>query len=133
MILEAYPEAVLLCSDVTAIQCDGFGIKTKTLVKEGGDVLSLGNGELLFLDYPSEMHLWDGLLVFEKKRGILFSSDLVFAFGKAEGCVGRELENALQITHEQIPEDKRRAKLQEELLALPADFIATGHGHCVML
>jgi len=37
--------------------------------------------------YPSEMHLWEGLLLMENKSGIFFSSDLVFRLGEFNGSV----------------------------------------------
>ncbi|BCZ46707.1 hypothetical protein psyc5s11_27740 [Clostridium gelidum] len=63
VILEHFPEALTICSEVTARQLNGFGIKAKTITKKAGEKLTTDSYELEFIDYPSEMHLWDGLLI----------------------------------------------------------------------
>ena len=82
VILEHFPKAKTICSEVTARQLNGFGIKAEIIAKKAGETLSTDNYELEFISYPSEMHLWDGLLIMENRHGIFFSSDLMFAMGE---------------------------------------------------
>ena len=133
LILKHFPEAKPICSEVTARQLSGFGITNDIIIKRPGEKLISNGYELEFISYPSEMHLWEGLLLMENKRGIFFSSDLVFRFGNAQGTViegnwQTEIEN---ITPQQVPDPQQRAKLQQTLAQLNPKFVATGHGPCL--
>jgi flavorubredoxin len=132
LILKHFPEAKPICSEVTARQLSGFGITNDVIIKRPGEKLISNGYELEFINYPSEMHLWEGLLLLENKRGIFFSSDLMFRFGNAQGKVlegnwQTEIEN---ITPQQISDPEQRAKLQQTLAKLDPKFVATGHGPC---
>jgi flavorubredoxin len=133
VILKHFPEAKPICSEVTARQLTGFGITNNSVVKKPGEKLKLGNHELEFINYPSEMHLWEGLLLRENKNGIFFSSDLVFRLGEANGSVieGNWQEEVNSITPQQVSDPERRAKLQETLAQLNPKFVAVGHGPCL--
>lgn len=133
IILKHFPEAMSICSEVTARQLTGFGIVNNALVKKPGEKLKLGSHELEFISYPSEMHLWEGLLLMENKNGIFFSSDLVFRLGEANGSIieGNWQEEVNSITPEQVSDPERRAKLQETLAQLNPKFVAVGHGSCL--
>lgn len=133
VILKHYPEAKPICSEVTARQLTGFGITNNAVVKKLGEKLNLGNHELEFISYPSEMHLWEGLLLMENKNGIFFSSDLVFRLGEANGSVieGNWQEEVNSITPQQVSDPDRKAKLQETLTQLNPKFVAVGHGPCL--
>ena len=87
IILKHFPEARPICSEVTARQLSGFGITNDIIVKKPEEKLGLWDHELEFISYPSEMHLWEGLLVTENKLRIFFCSDLVFRLGEASGSV----------------------------------------------
>jgi len=133
LILKHFPEAKPICSEVTARQLSGFGITNDIIIKRPGEKLISNGYELEFISYPSEMHLWKGLLLMENKRGIFFSSDLVFRFGNAHGAViegdwQTEIEN---ITPQQVPDHQQREKLQQTLAQLNPKFVATGHGPCL--
>jgi len=135
LILKHFPNAKPICSEITARQLSGFGISNDAIVKMPGEKLISGNAEYEFISYPSEMHLWEGLLLLENKRGIFFSSDLMFGFGKAEGMI---IESSWQkeidsITALQVPNSEQRMNLQQTLAALHANFISTGHGPCIRL
>lgn len=135
IILEHFPKAKTICSEVTARQLNGFGIKAEIIVKKPGETLSTDNYDLEFISYPSEMHLWDGLLIMENRRRIFFSSDLMFAVGKEIGTVkeskwNTEIDN---IKQEQVPDPNKLGELQQALEQLKPDFIATGHGPCIKL
>ncbi|WP_271813496.1 MBL fold metallo-hydrolase [Clostridium beijerinckii] len=135
LILEHFPKAKTICSEVTARQLNGFGIKAEIIIKKAEETLNTDNYELEFINYPSEMHLWDGLLVIENKRRIFFSSDLMFALGKEIGTVKKSDWNTEvnSIKLEQIPDNNKLKDLQETLKKLKPNFIATGHGPCLKL
>lgn len=133
IILEAFPNAKVLCSEVTARQFAGFGINANCITQKGGDTLKTDDFELKFITYPSKMHLWDGLLLIEKKRKIYFSSDLVFRMGEAcseniKGNIKAEIEN---ISDDQVASPIKKQALISELLSKEIKFIATEHGDCV--
>jgi len=134
-ILEHFPEAKPICSEVTARQLSGFGLANDFITKKPGERLTTNDYELEFLSYPSEMHLWEGLLVMETRRGIFFSSDLMLRFGEANGTVVESnwLREINDIRPEQVPDPERRAQLQQTLAQLDPGFVATGHGPCLKL
>lgn len=134
-VLKHYPDAKPICSEVTARQLGGFGIINDVIIKKPGEKLITDSYELEFISYPSEMHLWEGLLAIENKRGIFFSSDLMINFGEANGAVvnsswQNEIDN---IKPYQIPDPELREKLQQNLKQLNPKFVATGHGPCLKL
>lgn len=135
LILKHFPEARPVCSEVTARQLSGFGITNDIIIKKQGEKLISDGCELEFVSYPSEMHLWEGLLPIENRRGIFFSSDLVFRFGKADGTVieGSWQTEINNISQEQVPDPMKRERLQKDLMQLRPKFVAAGHGPCVKL
>ncbi|RII32770.1 MBL fold metallo-hydrolase [Clostridium chromiireducens] len=135
IILENFPQAKPICSEVTARQLSGFGITDEFVIKRDGERLTTNEYELEFINYPSEMHLWGGLLILENKRNIFFSSDLMFNLGEASGTVVESNwdDEVNNISHEQVPDSNKRAELQQNLLKLNPKFIATGHGQCIKL
>jgi flavorubredoxin len=135
VVLSQFPKAKVICSEVTARQLNGFGIKAEILIKKSGEKLSTDDYELEFFGYPSEMHLWDGLLVMENRRGIFFSSDLMISFGEEIGSA-KELDWHTEINNiksEQVPDSERLKELQQTLLNLNPSFVATGHGICLKI
>lgn len=134
-ILKHFPEAKSICSLVTARQLSGFGITDNVIVKKPGEKLVSEGYELEFINYPSEMHLWDGLLLMENKRGIFFSSDLIFRFGKSAGEVieGDWKSEIDGITQEQISDPGKKEQLQRNLEQYNPEFVAVGHGPCLKI
>ncbi len=135
LILKHFPKAMPICSQTTAQQLIGFGLVNEVIIKKPGEKLNSDGYELEFFSYPSEMHLWEGLLAIENKRGIFFSSDLMMDFGKEMGTTKTsnwktEVNN---IRSGQVPDPKGLAQLQETLLELNPSFVATGHGPCIKL
>lgn len=133
LILEKYPNAKTICSPVTARQLTGFGLGGELLIQEPDTTLQGEDFELEFISYPAEMHLWEGLLVYERQRGIFFSADLMIRFGdtggtSVEGSWLAEIDN---IQHAQVPDPALREKLQQRLTQLKPQFVATGHGPCL--
>lgn len=135
LILKHFPNAMTICSQTTAQQLIGFGLVDQVIVKKPGEKLNTNGYELEFFNYPSEMHLWDGLLVMENERGIFFSSDLMMAFGEEMGTVKESNWNTEvnNISKEQVPDHEKCAQLQKTLLQLDPSFVATGHGPCIKL
>ncbi len=87
LVLKEYPDAIAVCSEVTARQLWGFGIARNVEIKKPGDSFSGKDFDFEIIGYPSEMHMWEGLLFTEKKRGIFFSSDLMFAISENHGQI----------------------------------------------
>jgi flavorubredoxin len=135
LILEHFPEAMPICSEVTARQLSGFGITNEFITKKPGEKLITKDYELEFFSYLSEMHLWEGLLLMENKAGIFFSSDLMFRLGKAIGTVmeGNWQTEVSNINSVQVPDPERRLQLQQTLAKLNPRFVAAGHGPCIKL
>jgi flavorubredoxin len=133
LILKHFPKAIPICSEVTARQLIGFGITNEVIVKKPGEKLLSHDCELEFINYPSEMHLWEGLLLMENKRGIFFSSDLMFRLGKANGEImeGNWQSEVNNIDLEKVPSPEQKEKLQNTLSKLNPKFVAVGHGPCL--
>lgn len=133
LIQERFPEARPVCSEATARQLSGFGLIKEAVIKKPGERLNADGYELEFLGYPSEMHLWEGLLAIETQRRIFFSSDLMIRFGEelgtsVESSWNTEINN---IRPEQVPDTEQRVRLQQALSQLNPRFVATGHGPCL--
>lgn len=135
VILREFPRAKVIASEVTARQLDGFGIVSDVIIKKPEDKMTIGESEFRFISYPSEMHLWEGLLLFELKSGLLFSSDLMIQFGNSADKIRESTleEELAKITIEQIPDTGKREKLVKDLKKENIKFIATGHGECVKI
>lgn len=135
IILKEFPKAQVIASEVTARELDGFGISGDVLVKKPEDEMIIGGSEFKLISYPSEMHLWEGLLLLDLERKILFSSDLMISFGNSgEKTIESSLEEELaRIGKEQIPDKEKREKLIEDLKKEDIKFIATGHGKCIKI
>lgn len=133
VILENFPEVKTICSAITARQLIEFGITDNVVIQNGGTKLTGNDYDLEFITYPSEMHMWEGILLFEKKRGIFFSSDLVFRYGDSHGEIidGNWMNEVESISSEQVPNEELKDKVKVELLKFSPKFIAAGHGVCV--
>ncbi len=123
------PSMRMVCSAVTGRQLAGFGLCQNALVKGNGDTLELGRRRLRFISYPSEMHLWDGLLAFEETEGVLYTSDLFLSPGPVEKFVVKaKPEEALVIAPAAIPSSEGRAACLDQIKALAPKVLALGHG-----
>ena len=135
LVLKEYPEAIIVCSEVTARQLWGFGLAQNIEIKKPGDKFIGNDFEFDILAYPSEMHLWEGILFVENKRGIFFSSDLMFGLGVNHGqVVENTWSEALKSSGvEYIPNPGMQAKMLEDLKLLNPKFVASGHGPCIKI
>jgi flavorubredoxin len=129
-ILEVYPNAQVLTGAITARQLAGFGILAQTIILEGDQEFTADGLSFHTITYPSEMHLWDGLLLYDKERRILYSSDLMMRFGALESQTVssswiREIEG---ISEQQVPNEEKRTVLQKTLTYLQPKLVLPGHG-----
>lgn len=135
LVMEEYPDAVAICSEVTARQLMGFGITNKFEIKKPGDKFIGNDFEFDIIAYPSEMHMWEGILFAENKRGIFFSSDLMFGMGENHGqIVEKTWSEAIKASGvEGISNLEMQNKLIEDLKLLNPKFVASGHGPCIKI
>lgn len=135
LLLKEYPDAVTVCSEVTARQLIGFGITNKIEIKKPGDKFIGIDFEFDIFGYPAEMHLWEGILFYENQRGIFFSSDLMFAMGETHGqVIDKSWEDAIKLSGvENIPSVNIQKKLFNDLHTFTPSFVATGHGPCIKI
>ncbi|VBB09215.1 metallo-beta-lactamase [Lucifera butyrica] len=135
LLVSEFPGVTTICSEVTARQLFGFGIMHNILIKKPGDKLSGKDYNFEFIGYPSEVHLWEGLLLRETNRNIFFSSDLMFQMGKYHAeVIERSWEDAVaNCGIEFIPNKEMQDKLLNNLKSINPKFVATGHGVCIKL
>lgn len=133
LVLKEYPDAITVCSEVTARQLWGFGLAYNIEIKKPGEKFTGSDFEFDILSYPSEMHLWEGILFVETKRGIFFSSDLMFGIGLNHGQVVENTWSEVLKSSgvEYIPNTDMQAKVLEDLKLLKPKFVASGHGQCI--
>lgn len=131
--LREYPDVVTICSKLSARELPGFGYKGKIEPKEQDDIL-VGDGfSFKFINYPSEVHLQDGIVFYEENRKIFFSSDLMLRFG--DGC-NQIINNTWKqevdsINAQIIPDENKLNILKNNLYTLKPTFVAVGHGYCI--
>jgi flavorubredoxin len=135
LILKEYPASVPVCSEVTARQIRGFGLAQNALVMKSGETLNGTDFEFATIAYPSEMHLWEGLLFTETKRGVFFSSDLMFQMGESHGQVVEFTweEAVLRSGANFLPSPDMQKKVKDDLAQLRPKFVASGHGPCIRI
>ena len=85
--------------------------------------------------FPSEMHMWEGLLFMERQRRIFFSSDLMFRMGETHGqIVESSWADAIKVSGvDQMPAPGMRDRLEDGLRKLTPSFVASGHGPCIRI
>ena len=130
LFVAAYPEVTVYCSEVTSRELKGFGIEANTVVVTDEARIENESVHLSFITYPSEVHLWNGLLLVEEKRKILFSSDLVFAFGDSRNeKIEKSWSECIDSNAPyQIPNPSSLDKLKITLSQKDVAYVAPGHG-----
>ena len=103
------------------------------MVKAPGETLETRDNKITFISYPSEMHLWEGLLALETKGGLLFSSDIFIRRGMVKDpIIDVSWQTEIQgITPEQVPSASGLATLKKTLAELAVKLVAPGHGPCL--
>lgn len=129
-LLDCAKNILPVCSEVTGRQLSGFGITSNVMTRKAGESLDLGDRRLVFIGYPSEMHLWEGLLAWEEKGRVLFSSDLFTRPGREEKAVLKvDIQKEIQsLGEDKIPSERLMLSTVEKLGGLPISWIASGHG-----
>ena len=123
------PGTIPVCGAITGRQLQGFGLPGTPQIVKAGEELNLGKHKLRFISYPSEMHLWEGLLAYDTTDKILFSSDLFVARGGGEGPIKKaNRAEVLKIDPRNIPSDEGRTKCQAAVDVLSINLVAVGHG-----
>ncbi|MFV0343176.1 MAG: hypothetical protein ACK5JH_09870 [Anaerocolumna sp.] len=132
VILNEFPEALTVCSETTARQLYGFGIAHNIKIINANETFTTSSFDFQTIGYPSEMHLWEGLLFFEKTRGIFFGNDLTFQMGETHGLITDSTWEDILLTHCQnaLPIKDLQEKLIVDLKTITPNFIATGHSSC---
>ncbi len=135
LFLKKYPHLKILCSSFTASEIKGYGFNADIVVVDEGRPLQMEDIDLVFFRYPSEVHLYDGMLAYERKSGVFYSSDLMFHhILKGEKIIrsdwGQEIES---IDASSIADDARRERLKKDLRTVMPKFIAAGHGSCSLV
>ena len=128
-----WPDLKVICGELTARELPGYGYKGTVIAKHGGDELKDGGLDLQLIDYPSEVHLQDGLVVFEKNTEIFYSADLFLRFGNGVGnVIDASWEDEVNaIGEERVPNEKMLSHLQDDLKKIKPAFAAVGHGFCL--
>ena len=129
-----FPDVTIICGQLSARELFGFGYDGKILPMNNDEYLNDGELKLKFINYPSEVHLQNGLICFEENSGILYTSDLMLKFGNGEGKIINsnwhdEIKN---VCDNRIPGERAKI-LSESLSKINPKFIAVGHGFCVKL
>ncbi len=131
---EVAKHLVPVCPAVTSRQLQGFGLCQNFQAKQPGDTLEIGRRRLRFISYPSEMHLWEGLIAYEETDRILFTSDLFIRRGpSSEPVVEGKLSEFADIPAMSIPSPEGRQACIEAIKKLDIRFMALGHGPAVRI
>lgn len=135
VILERYPHVQIICSEHTARQLAGFGISGEFCVTEPGIKYAGEDYEMHFVGYPSDSHLLPGLLIYEAKSGVFFSSDLMMRTGDGAGKITHSAwKDEVRATNaRQVPNLSMVHQLRKDLMKLSPDFVAVGHGYCMIM
>ena len=130
--LDRYPGAVVLCSHLGARELPGYGFHGIIRAVSQGDRIQEGEVSLAFADYPSEVHLQDGIVCIEEGTGVLYSADMFLSFGDGRGKTEdvQWAEAVDRLREDRIPED-RLVALKEALLQMSPAIVAVGHGTCL--
>ncbi|MGV6708138.1 hypothetical protein [Klebsiella pneumoniae] len=106
-----------------------------SITKKPNEIFAGDDFEFQTISYPSEMHMWEGLLFFEKKRGIFFSSDLMFGMGENHGQVIESSWDAAVKSSgaDTLPNQESGQKLSSDLSEIEPKFVASGHGFCITI
>lgn len=131
--LKEYPDVITICSELSARELPGYGYTGQIEAKKHGDILEGNHYSFEFINYPSEVHLQNGILFYEKTRKIFFSSDLMLRFGDAmsQTLNSNWLDEVNSIGLQSLPSEIKINELKDTLKKLSPEFIAVGHGFCI--
>ena len=134
-LLSHFPNVKTICSSITARQLIGFGFTNEVIIKKPDEILETNSFKLKFIPYPSEAHLWEGLLAIDLTRKIFFGSDL---FIRTDNIFKKEVYSTWKnevdnLTLQNIPSIDGLKTLQNNLRNIEVKYIATGHGPFIKL
>lgn len=134
-LLSHFPNVKTICSAITARQLIGFGFTNEVIIKKPDEILEAKRFKLRFIAYPSEAHLWEGLLAVDLNRKIFFGSDL---FIKMDNIFEKEVDSNWKdevdnLNNQNIPSMNGLKTLQDNLRNIEVKYIATGHGPFIKL
>ena len=128
VILERWPGAQVICSEHTARNLKGFGVKEENLCVSSPRLnFHCKDYDMKFIDYPADAHLLNGLLMFEMNSGIFFSSDLMMRAGDGAG------KTTSSSWKDEVNATNTRQVPNRNLMGITPKFIAVGHGYCMKL
>lgn len=130
---KTYPDLIVICGNLAARDLPGYGYSGNIKAVSGEETMTDAGLDLLFFDYPAEVHGQNGVLCLEKNSGIFYSADLFLRFGNG---VGKAMDASWQdevmaIDAERVPDPGQRKHLQDSLRAIKPAFAAVGHGFCL--
>lgn len=130
---DQYPDVRIICSPLCARELPGFGYDGCLLPVESTQPLQDGDLDLQFFDYPSEVHLQDGLVCFERNSGIFYSADLMLRLGNGQGQVRKASwqQEIASIDGQRVPNEEKLEKVKNDLAQISPGFVAVGHGFCL--
>ena len=135
VILEKWPEAKVICSEHTARNLRGFGIRAEIVESSSKLNYYCKEYDMKFIDYPADAHLLNGLLMYDMNNRIFFSSDLMMRAGNGAGKVTMSgWKDEVNATNtRQVPNRVLVHNLKRDLMGITPKFIAVGHGYCMNL
>lgn len=128
---EEYPDLQIICSNLASRELPGYGFCDNLMPVYGGFELEDGNLCLQIIDYPSEVHLQNGIICFESNRKIIYSSDLMQEKRISKVINGNWQQEVAAIDDKRVCNQDLLNKLKTELAKLEPEFVATGHGSCI--
>ena len=129
---KAYPNVITICSKLTARELQEFGYLGKTKVVSSANDLKDGQLQLKFIDYPSEVHLQNGLICLEENSGIMYSADLFLRYGNVGQLIkSKWCDEVERINVEIILNKQMLSKIKTDLLQWHPKIVAVGHGFCI--
>ena len=130
---KAYPNVIVICSELAARELPGWGYDGAVSTKCGKDELKEGELSLRFADYPSEVHDQNGIVCFEENSGIVYSADLFLRYGNGAGNTVKASwkDEVNTIQSDFVVSDEKRESLKGSLLEWEPSFVAVGHGFCI--
>lgn len=132
--LTVYPEAKVVCNNVTNINLEDFLLRPAQILKDR-EYLSLGSKKLQLINTPHFPHNWDAHMWFETTNDILFSSDFCCQGGNCEPIVEKDISSTIidfYVKGGFMPYGKTTNDTVQMLMGLPIKVIAPMHGSIIV-
>lgn len=131
--LKKYPNVKVICSMLAARELPGYGYQGELMPVTAEKNMLDGELDLQFFDYPSEVHLQNGVVCLEKNSGVFYSADLMLRYGNGvnQAMQVKWKDEVASIDTERIPSPDSVNAMKDSLSKINPDFIAVGHGFCM--